>query len=586
MLVGALILVVAVLASPLRTRLWRVVAGPPWPERHLLAVLPITSQGDVGEVANGLLGFLVARLKDLNTFDKDLSVVSAAEIVGDGVTTPRAAKAKFGATIALSISVARVGSEIEVSFEIANTADASVLDTGSFTLAGTSLSREVVVNQVIKALKIQLQPGQKAMWAEGLTTNLQAETLFAQGLTPFQQGSIVIRNYDQESALNEAIRLFNLAVDNDPSYGAAWAALGEAYLRLYRLKADTRLLEPAEAALTKALAVSKTRPSAWITLGMLLVAKGEMAEAERAFHRVIALNPAGADAYRELGYAYLDASYQADGAGTDERDKLWEKAEAQFRKALNLEPSWTNHSYLGVLRYTQRRFDEAESEFKAGLALAPENAKLWSNLASVYLRIGATKDREAEDALKRAIESDPRYADAVSNLGVLQFSQRRDAEAARTFARAADLSPEDPDLWRNLGSAQFFATGDRGSSLPAYQKAAALYEQQRKINPTDPHVMLHLAACYTVLGRAADARMLVGEAVKRGLKDQDPAVAASVYDELGDRAAALAVIRATLAADQSPSVFEQSRSLDKLRHDPRYVAIVKAAARKKVPSIR
>jgi Flp pilus assembly protein TadD len=574
MLVAALILVAAFLASPLRTPLWRMVAGPPWPEKHLLAVLPITSQGDVGEVANGLLGFLVTRLKALNAFDRGFSVVSAAEIVGDGVTTPRAARAKFGATIALSVSVARLGDDIEVSFEIADTANASVLDTGSLTLTGTSRSREVVVNQVIKALKIHLQPGQQVMWAKGLTTNLQAETLFAQGLTPFQQGSVVIRNDDQESALNEAIRFFNLAVDNDPGYGAAWAALGEAYLRLFRLKEDTRLLEPAEAALAKALGIDKTRPSVWITLGMLHVAKGDMAEAERAFQRVIAINPAGADAYRELGYAYLDAN-------------LLEKADAQFRKALDLEPSWTNHSHMGVLRYRQERFAEAESEFKAGLALAPENAKLWSNLASVYLRVGETKDKAAEDALSRAIEINPRYANAVSNLGYLQFRQRRDAEAARTFARAADLSPADADLWRNLGSAQFFATGDRASSLPAYQKAAGLYEQRRTVNPTDPHTMVHLAACYAVLGRTPEARTLVGEAVKRGLKDQDLAVAASVYDELGDRASALGVVRGALAAGQQPGVFEQARSLEKLRADPRYADILRTTPQtRKDPSTR
>ena len=573
MLAAALILVAAVLASPLRTRLLGVVVGPPWPEKHLLAVLPITSQGDVGEVANGLLGFLVARLKDLNTFDKDFSVVSAAEIVGDGVTTPRAAKAKFGATMALSISVARVGAEIAVSFEIADTANAGVLDTGSLTLAGTSLSREVIVNQVVKALKIQLQPGQKAMWAEGITTNLQAETLFAQGLTPFQQGSVVIRNYDQESALKEAIRLFNLAVDNDPGYGAAWAALGEAYLRLYRLKDDTRLLEPAEADLAKALAIDKTRPSVWTSLGMLHVAKGEMAEAEKAFQRVIAINPAGADAYRELGYAYMDAS-------------LLDKAEPQFRKALDLEPSsWANHSHMAVLRLNQKRFGEAESEFRSGLAIAPENAKLWSNLGALYLGMGKAREADAEDALKMAIQFDPRYADAVSNLGYLRFSQRRDAEAAELFARAAELSPEDADLWRNLGSAQFFATGDREQSRLAYQKAAGLYERQRTVNPTDPHTMLHLAACYTVLGRAPEARTLAGEAVKRGLKDQDLAVAASVYDELGDRTSALGVIRTALAAGQSPSFFEQSRSLEKLRADPRYAAI-KSAAEKQKPSGR
>ncbi len=79
-----------------------------------------------------------------------------------------------------------------------------------------------------------------------------------------------------------------------------------------------------------------------------------------------------------------------------------EKAEPQFRRALELEPNaWANHSHMGVLRLYQGRFDEAESEFKAGLALAPENARLWSNLGGLYMLM--KREADAEHALARAV---------------------------------------------------------------------------------------------------------------------------------------------------------------------------------------
>ena len=571
MLAVALILVAAVLASPLRTRLWRVVAGPPWPDRHFLVVLPITSQGDVGEVSNGLMGYLIDRLRTLNAFDSGFSVVSAAEAVGEGVTTPRAARSKFGATLALSISVARVASGVEVSFEIADTADASVLDTGSFELTSGDRSREAIVNQVVKALKVQLKPDQKALWATGLTTNLQAETLFAQGLTHFQQGSIAILSYEQESALNEAIRLFNNAVDDDPGYAAAWAALGEAYLRLYRLKGDTPLLGQAEAALTKATALDKTRPSVWISLGMLHVETGRQAEAEQAFQRVIAINPAGASAYRELGNAYRLAGELP-------------KAEIQLRTALEIEPnSWSNRSHMGVLRWSQGRFLEAESEFKAGLELAPDNSKLWSNLGGLYVFM--QRPDEAETALRTAIDKNPKFADAMSNLGVFYFKRGRYAEAVATFERAAALAPYDAEIWRNLGASQRLA-GDSERGLPAYRKAAGLLEERRVINPADPSILVNLAVCYAALGQPSDARPLAREALRRGLKGDHLAAAASVYEDIGDRVSALEVIRVALADGQAASIFENNRSLDTLRQDARYSAIVKAAAEKQKPSGR
>jgi serine/threonine-protein kinase len=568
----ALVLIGAAVASPLRPWLWRLVAGPPWPDEQRVVVLPIEREGDVDDVVSGLLGYVVMRLGQLNGIDGRISVVPASEVIVAGVQNPSAARKKLGATIAVTISVIREGSGVMVNVALADTERVSALGGDSITLTGTRPAREAIVGLVVRVLKVQLQPDKKALWETGLTANVHAETLFAQGLTPFQQASIALQSYEQEEALAEAIRLFNKAVDNDRGYAAAWAALGEAYLRLYRLKEDTRLLAPAETALRTALDLDRARPSVWISLGMLQVAKGEAAEAERTFQRVIAINPAGADAYRELGYAY-------------QRIGQFQKAEPQYRKALELEPnSWSNHSHMGFLRYAQERFSEAESEFKEGIRLAPENAKLWSNLGSVYLRMG--KATEAEAALNRAVEVNPRYADAVSNLGYLQFRQRRDAEAAHSFERAAELSPQDADLWRNLGSAQYFATGDRERPRPAYEKAASLYEQRRTVNPTDPHILVHLSACYVALGRAAEARALVAEASTRGLQGQDLAVGASVYEELGDRASALAIVRGAIASGRSLSVFEQARSLDKLRDDPRYAAIAKVAAGKTDPSVR
>jgi serine/threonine protein kinase/tetratricopeptide (TPR) repeat protein len=574
MVAGVLVLVAAVLASPLRSRLLRAVVGPPWPEKHILAVLPIASEGDVGEAASGLHAYLVARLQGLNTFDRGFSVLSAADVIGMGVATSRAAKDTLGATMALHISLARTATAVEVSFELVDTANASVLASDAFELAGTSRSRDIVVNQVVKALKVQLKPVQKALWAEGFGTDLHAETLYAQGLTAFQRGEAALREYEKADALGQAIRLLNEAVNEAPDNPAAWAALGQAYLRLYELKGDIRQLAPAEDALQKAIGLGKNRPTVWVAWGMLQLRLKHPAEAEQAFQRVIAINPAGADAYRELGLAYTLAG-------------RFQQAGAQLTKALTLEPAaWSSHSYMGFLRQYENRLPEAAAAYRAGLGLAPRNVRLWSNLGGVYLKMGPTREKDAEDALSTANEIDPGYADAVSNFGVLRFRQRRDAEAADLFTRAAALSPDDPDLWRNLGSALYSATGDRERARPAYEKAASLYQQQRAVTSADPHIMVHLAACYSALGRAAEARSLVADALNRGLQDQDLSVAASVYDELGDRAAALEVIRATLARGRPSSIFEGVRSLETVRADPRYAAIVKAGTGTKTPSGR
>jgi serine/threonine protein kinase/tetratricopeptide (TPR) repeat protein len=572
MLMAALVLVAAVLASPLRQPLWRLVAGPSWPAERRIVVLPINTVSDVGAVADGLLEYVAGRLSELNTYDRNITVVSTAEVIRAGVTTPSAARKKLAATIAVTITLAGPASDIHVSFEVADTERLAILAGGPIEQPGPTLSREVVVSRVIKALKVQLRPQQQALWQAGLTANVQAESLYAQGLRPFDQGKAALQQYEQKERLEEAIGYFLQAVDSDRLYAAAWAGLGEAYLRLYRLTQSPEHLSEAEKALQRALDLHDDRPSIWISVGMLHVAKGEAAEAERAFQRVIAVNPAGADAYRELGEAYRQA-------------KQLDKAEPQFRRALELEPhAWTNHSHMGVLRLYQGRFDEAESEFKAGLALAPENARLWSNLGGLYMLMN--READAERALKTAVDTNPTLADAVSNLGVFYFKRGRYAEAVATFERAAGLSPGDAEIWRNLAVAQYSATGDRQRSVAAYQKAASLLEQRHAINRTDARVLVNLAVCYAALGRPVDARALVSEALKGQLKEDELAAGVSVYEDIGDRAAALEVIRGALAAGQPASIFEDNRSLDRLRQDPRYAAIVKTAEEKKKPSGR
>ena len=565
MVVGALIVLAAVLVSPLRTRLWRAVAGPGWPGERRIVVLPINVVSDVGAVADGLREYVASRLSDLNTYDRGITVVSTTEVIRAGVTTPSAARKKLAATIAVTITVAGPASDIHVSFELADTERLGILDGGPIEPSGPTLSREVVVSRIMRALKVQLRPQQKALWEGGLTANVHAESLYAQGLRPFDQGRAALGDYEQKERLEEAIRRFLEAVDSDRFFAAAWASLGEAYLRLYRLTEAPEQLAEAEKALTKAVAIQDERPSVWIAVGMLHVAKGEHAEAEQAFQRVIEVNPAGADAYRELGEAYRQA-------------KQLDKAEPQFRRAVELEPNaWANHSHLAVLRLDQGRFDEAEHEFKDGLALAPENARLWSNLGGLYMLM--MREADAEHALNTAVDTNPTLAEAVSNLGVFYFKRSRYAEAVAMFERAAELSPPTPRSGATSRSAPYSATGDRQRSsdrLPEGReslRAAARRRSDRSACPRPPRCLLRRAW--------ADRRRARG---RRGCA-RGAACQASTWPSLPrcTRNLATALPRSRSFGPRSlPAGLRRSSSttvrLDKLRHDPRYADIVRDAA--------
>ena len=186
---------------------------------------------------------------------------------------------------------------------------------------------------------------------------------------------------------------------------------------------------------------------------------------------------------------------------------------------------------------------------------------------------------DAEQALASSIQAYPN-GPALSNMGYLQYHVRRQyAEAAQTFQRAAEISPRDPRIWKNLATARYWA-GQRDAAMEAYRQAAALLDQLRAVDPTNPETLADLADCYAMLGDGGRARTLLAEAGKNGPDGDVLSVMVGAYDALGDREEALRHLRAALKAGAGRKVFDEEPTFERLRSDSRYAAIMKAAAAK------
>jgi eukaryotic-like serine/threonine-protein kinase len=544
----------------------------PWraalPSELRIAVLPVTVVGEQDlACCGGLAEYVTWRLADFGQARGGMTVLPTAELRAAGVTSPSAAWRAGGATLAISISVVRTGSSLLVNVSLSDARQVRELSgkPATFTLPG--YSPDNVVNLVLELLGQQLAARQKAAWDSAAASVPEAGVLFAQGLaqTPYQQAQTKLEQYDQVRSLEQAIKIFNDAVALSPNYAAAFAALGEARLRLYRLTRKPEDLELARQSVRKALDLNDLLPGPWTTLGMILAQQGDTSGAEKAFTQAIARNPGGADTYRELGLAY-------------QRARQGDKAESAYRKAIELDPkSWSSRSYLGSFLFNNNRYPESEREFRRGLELAPGNARLWSNLAGVYL--AQERWAEAEPALAASIGAYP-TGPALSNLGYLQYHVRRQyADAAQTFERATAASPRDPRIWKNLATARYWA-GRRDAAMEAYRQAAALLDQLRAIDPTNPETLADLADCQAMLGDKVRARALLTEAGKNGPDGDALSVMVGAYETIGDREEALRHLRAALKAGARPGDFDEEPMFEKLRSDSRYAAIMKAAAAK------
>ncbi len=286
---------------------------------------------------------------------------------------------------------------------------------------------------------MQLQPDQKALWAEGLTTNLQAETLFVQGLTHFQQGSIAVLAYEQESALKEAIRPFNMAVDNDPGYAAAWAALGEAYLRLFRLNEDTQLLEPAE----------------------IGVDEGARHRQDPSLRVDLAGHAAGGEGTVGGGGAGLPARDRNQPGRSRRLQGAWRSVSAgqpvgQSRASVPEGPR-TRAKRVGEPQPHGRPAVSARGGLPRPRASSRPASRSLPRTPGCGRISGASTEDEPMKTRRPSTRSRPRDANdpdtrmrcrtwAIFCSGGAATPKRR-----TMFGRAADLSPAMPDLWRNLG---------------------------------------------------------------------------------------------------------------------------------------
>ena len=95
---------------------------------------------------------------------------------------------------------------------------------------------------------------------------------------------------------------------------------------------------------------------------------------------------------------------------------------------------------------------------------------------------------------RRALEANPKNADAAMRLGIAQREQHDDVHAVATLERAIALGARDPDALHELGDAQI--------SLGHPRDAARAYERELPLRAplAQPHIALHAARAWAVAG--------------------------------------------------------------------------------------
>src|ERR1700716_2982308 len=130
----------------------------------------------------------------------------------------------------------------------------------------------------------------------------------------------------------------------------------------------------------------------------------------------------------------------------EERSKQWSKAEADMRKALDLQPEQPHVlNYLGYSWIDQGiNLDEGMKMIKRAVDQRPDDGYIVDSLGWAYYRIGNFED--AVKNLERAIDLKPEDPTINDHLGDAYWRVGRTLEAKFQWAHARDLKPEPDDL--------------------------------------------------------------------------------------------------------------------------------------------
>ena len=142
--------------------------------------------------------------------------------------------------------------------------------------------------------------------------------------------------------------------------------------------------------------------------------------AAQAFTKAAEVDPKQVVVWQQLAEAYTCLAGQKTGA---EHDAALGKALEAYQKALELKPDdAASHNNYGLALVRAKKFKEALDELGKAAQLDPPGAgKYYYNLGAILVNIGQSVP--AAEAFKKAIETDPNYADAYYQYGVSLVSK-------------------------------------------------------------------------------------------------------------------------------------------------------------------
>ncbi len=257
--------------------------------------------------------------------------------------------------------------------------------------------------------------------------------------------------------------------------------------------------------------------------------------------------------------------------------ELMPKARMAAEKATALDPSLAEaHVSLGAVRALfDWDWSGSEEQFCRAIELDPDCAQAYQWWGVLCL-LPQGRVKEAEIAIRRALDLDPLSPGISTSLGLAYFVQGRDDEAIAYFAKALETDP-------NFYLAHWWL-GARVGGRPAISlqrsmllKGFAQFRRAGALSKRDWSDPAKLIYGHELVGKRSKARRMLDELTRISDKQYfSPVMIAAIHVALGEADAAFEWLeKACLARDPWVAWLSVDRRFDSLRQDSRFAAVLK-----------
>ncbi len=365
------------------------------------------------------------------------------------------------------------------------------------------------------------------------------------------------------------IRAYEQAVELDPRFAAAWAALSRARVDLYfNYEHTPERLAEAKTALDAAVNLEPDLGEVFNAVGRFRYwGLGDYEGAVEAYTRARQRLPNDARIVVTLG-------------NVKRRQGKWEEALALQDRATQLDPL-NNNTWIsrGITLHTLRRYDEALAAFDRGLEKKPNDEELLAKKVFIYQAKGDLDAAEKIAHLPVLVSSTNQNA---FECRVRQWFYRREYATAATALKQAleganSLSQQDrAALLHDMGSAELW-NGEREPGLAHLVECRDAIEELRNAGDDNPRHHIALADVCGLIGESQCALQHARLAIEAMAQDafslhHAEAALARAQMRAGDLDGAISTLRHLLETPSSvsPALLRLNPVWDPLRGDPRF----------------